>query len=138
MKPNFVWALINLGWAHEQKGELGQAIRVLQEAAALSRGLAVSQSSLAHALAGAGRQDEAKQILAELYQRSQERYVPAYEIAMVHSGLGNSDEAFRWLDRACEERSGFVVHLKWDPRLDKLHRDPRFEKLLQRIGLPRG
>lgn len=57
--------------------------------------------------------------------------------AQINARLGNRDEAFQWLEKAYEQRSGFVALLKVDPELDSLHSDPRFQTLLDRMNLPR-
>ena len=44
-------------------------------------------------------------------------------------------EAMHWLEKAFQERSGWMLHLKVDPRLDPLRSDPRFQGLLRRVGL---
>jgi len=69
---------------------------------------------------------------------SKQRYVPAYDIAVAYLGLGERPRAFEWLSKAFEERSGFLVYIKCDRRFDALRSDPRYEDLLQRIGLPPG
>jgi hypothetical protein len=61
--------------------------------------------------------------------------VSAYEIAVIHNALGDTDQAFQWLDRAYEERSAWLAYLAVDPRLDGLRRDERFVALLRGVGL---
>ena len=46
-------------------------------------------------------------------------------------------QAFEWLDRAHEERSGWLTYLKVEPRLDALRSDSRFDDLLHRVRLIR-
>ncbi len=62
-------------------------------------------------------------------------YVPPYNIAIVYAGLGDKDQAFGWLDRAFEERTGYLSRLTTDPHLDDLRSDSRFGDLLRRVGL---
>jgi hypothetical protein len=50
--------------------------------------------------------------------------------------LDQKDEAFRWLDKAYDERSVRLINIEVHPRFASLHSDPRFTALLQRIGLP--
>ena len=57
-------------------------------------------------------------------------------MATAHAGLGEKDEAFRWLESAIEQRDGDVVRLKILPRLDPLRDDPRFDELLKRLNFP--
>ena len=51
--------------------------------------------------------------------------------------LGDHDRAFEWIDRSCELKETFVIQVKvWDPHLDVLRPDPRYEELLRRINFP--
>jgi hypothetical protein len=90
---------------------------------------------LAHAKAIRGECGLARTILAALEGMRQERFVPAYHVALAHVGLGNADEAFRRLDAACDERDPALVNLGRDPRFDPIRSDKRFSGLLVRIRL---
>jgi hypothetical protein len=83
----------------------------------------------------AGRRDEAQAILAELMSGSQQRYVSPFDIATIHIGLGDTDRAFEWLEKAYEGRSQWMVGLAVDPRVDSIRSDARFESFLQRLNL---
>jgi len=74
--------------------------------------------------------------LDELNDLSKRRPVPARDIAIIYAGLGDKDQAFKWLRQACKERNGSLVYLKVDPVFKSLRADPRFADLLQCIGLP--
>ena len=54
---------------------------------------------------------------------SQKGYVPPYDLAVIYAGLGNKDEALRWLQQAYQERSGELLYIKVDPRLVSLRAD---------------
>jgi hypothetical protein len=58
-----------------------------------------------------------------------------FGIALVHTGLGEKDEAFRSLERAVELRAAYITLLKVDPRFDSLRQDPRFQNLLHQMNL---
>jgi hypothetical protein len=55
---------------------------------------------------------------------------------MVYLGLGERDEAFKWLDRAFLSRSSTLSFIGVDPRADPLRGDPRFQDLLRRMNFP--
>ena len=57
-------------------------------------------------------------------------------MALVHAGLGQTEEAFQWLYRAFDERSHWLVWLRHDPRWKSLRKDPRFATLVARIKYP--
>jgi hypothetical protein len=61
--------------------------------------------------------------------------VPPFHIAMAYSGLGQVDEAFRWLDTAYAERSSFLDGVKVTSAFAPLHGDPRWRRLLAQMGL---
>ena len=60
-----------------------------------------------------------------------------FRIAMVHIGLGDTDRAFEWLQKALEARDWQMSMLKVEPAFDGLRADPRFAALVERVGLPR-
>ena len=91
-------------------------------------------SLLGHAYVASGKKTEAQRILAELGQQKQ-RYVSPYTVATIYAGLGEKDQAFKWLEKAFEERDIWLMNLKVDPVLKNLRADQRFANLLQRIGL---
>src|SRR5947207_13093452 len=80
-----------------------------------------------------GRQVEARNILAQLLQVREKRYVSAPVIAAVYVALGDKEEAFRWLERAFEEHSGILQWIAFLPEFRPLHSDARFPHLLRRI-----
>jgi len=59
-----------------------------------------------------------------------------YEVALVYAGLGEKDEAFAWLEKSLEAHDKGLAYLKIDPCLDPLRSDPRFDRLVRRVGLP--
>ncbi|MFZ0277692.1 MAG: protein kinase [Candidatus Sulfotelmatobacter sp.] len=63
-------------------------------------------------------------------------YTPAYDIAVLYAGLGEKDEAFRWLNAAYEERDYQMESLRTDFRLDPVRSDPWFAELVRKVGLP--
>jgi TolB-like protein/Tfp pilus assembly protein PilF len=95
------------------------------------------RAALGQTLGVCGHSAEAKSILARFQQLAEHRYVTSYGVALVHAGLGDKSEAFRWLDKAYDERSHWLVWLSLDPRWNDLHADPRFDQLRRRIGLIR-
>jgi serine/threonine protein kinase/tetratricopeptide (TPR) repeat protein len=133
MDPNMPLAHFHLGASYEQKGMSKEAIEELRKASDLVSGS--SLASLGHAYAVFGKRDEALKILDELKNRSERGRLPAYEMAIIYTGLGDKDRAFEWLEKGYEDRSELMTWLKVDPRLDSLRSDLRFTRLMQRVGL---
>ena len=72
---------------------------------------------------------------AVILQRSKQRYVPAFYVALISVGLGELETALEWLEKAYQDRDFYLIYLKVDPRLDPLRGDARFIDLLRRVGL---
>ncbi|MGZ4982599.1 MAG: TPR end-of-group domain-containing protein, partial [Chthoniobacterales bacterium] len=88
----------------------------------------------AAAKAQAGDKDAARRMLGELDEISKNREVLGYFRALLYLGLGEKQEALRWLEQGLEERDGAnLCWIKVDPLLDLLHGDPRFEALVQKV-----
>jgi tetratricopeptide (TPR) repeat protein len=99
---------------------------------AMEKGARTALAFLGFALARAGRRDEAMQVLSDL--RSGRKYSHgAFGIASVYAGLGNYDEAFLWLDKAVDEDT--LRPLIMLPMFEDLRRDPRFARVMKRVGL---
>ncbi|HWS99282.1 MAG TPA: winged helix-turn-helix domain-containing protein [Pyrinomonadaceae bacterium] len=135
MEPNFYMAHLWLGLAYAHKGLFAEALAEYERATALSGVGPLTLAAQAHTYALTGEDERARRLLDELQQLSEERYVSPYYIAAVHTALGERDEAFRWLDLACENRSEGMVWLKVDPTLDSLRSSTRFAALMRGVGL---
>ncbi len=123
------------GATYLQKGWYPQAIEELQTGVKLFPQDGFLAGFLAHALARAGRKDEAMRVVDGLKVRSKREYVTPYGMALAYVGLGDKDQAFAWLDRACEEYSVWLFLAKVEPTLDPLRPDPRFGQVLRKLGL---
>lgn len=135
MEPTSVYAHAALGVVYEQKAMAEAAIGEIQRAMSLSGGSPEMTAALGHAYAVSGQRSKAQKILIELSRLSKRRYVPAYSIARIYIGLGRKDQAFKWLQKAYEERAEALVYLNLDPTFDSLRSDPRFIDLVRRVGL---
>jgi DNA-binding winged helix-turn-helix (wHTH) protein/TolB-like protein/Flp pilus assembly protein TadD len=134
LDPNQFPARRYLGLAYEQKGMYQKAIAEFQRGVQLS-GSPLMLALLGHAYAAAGKTAEAQQVLAELREMQTRRYVSSYTVAAIYTGLGDKDQAFKWLERAYEERDVWLMNLKVDPVFSRLRSDKRFPDLLTRAGL---
>jgi TolB-like protein/Tfp pilus assembly protein PilF len=135
LDPSYAIGLVNIGRAFELKGMHPQAREAFQKILAVSAENPAVLALMGHEYATSGEPDKARAIVAKLQQISQRTYVPSVYIALVYTGLHDIDHAFQWLDKAYEERCEYLVYLPTEPLADPLRNDPRFAKLLQRIGL---
>ena len=135
LDKNFALAHVFLGQVYEQNKMFEEAIAEFQKGSDLSDGSTYARARLGYAYAVAGKASEAQKVLGELKYLSNRKYVSAYDIALIHLGLGEKDQAFAWLERAYEERCPTLEFLKVEPSLDPLRSDPRFADLLRRMNL---
>ncbi|MFL6228569.1 MAG: protein kinase domain-containing protein [Pyrinomonadaceae bacterium] len=136
LDPGSIAAHVVMRWAYEKKGLRDEALAVFEQERAFAGDTPTTRAKRAHVLAACGRRDEAREILTDLLARRGDEWVTAYEIAIVHSLLGEHDEAFRWLARAESEHAVGFAFVAVDPHLDALHDDPRFKELLRRLDSP--
>ena len=136
--PTFGITYLWLGRVFEQQGLLDQAISNLEKGTSIIGGSAYALAQLAHGYARAGRKNDALEILQQLRELSQRRYVSPYDIAMIHLGLGDHTEAFAALNQAAAERCHWLGYLRVDPQFDPLRSDARFTDLLSRLEFPAG
>ena len=87
---------------------------------------------LGHALARAGRTDEAARILADLLAGRKDSH-GSFGVATVYAGMQKYDEAFTWLEKAVDDNTihSYIMH----PMFADLHRDARFQRIRVRLGI---
>jgi len=139
MDPGFTAAYWNLGIIQLLRGRLEAAIDYLTQSVERSGHLPPSLAMLAYAYAKSGDENRALAILEELKSLRDQPgrgYAPPLLIAYVYEGLGRVGDALDWLDKAVEERDGWLVYLNSFPRFESLRGEARFKEILQRLQLP--
>jgi len=132
---NFERAHFFLGRTYMQQGRSAEAVAELQHAVVLSDGSPTFVGALGYAYGRSGDKGRAYQLISQLHEISLQRYVSSYDLALIYVGLGENDEALESLEAAYEERSSWMIFLQVTPEFDGLRADPRFMRLLHRIGL---
>lgn len=128
------WPHMLLGWAYEQQGKFGEAVAQVNQAMRLNDNPQVV-ASLGHVYARSGQRAAAEKVIGELQESAARVYVSPYEVATVYAGLGDEERTLTWLEKAYEERCGWLAWwLKVDPKFDAIRADLRFRDLLRRIG----
>jgi tetratricopeptide (TPR) repeat protein len=136
LDPNSGLTRWNLGNAYVHKGMHNEAIAEYRKAIAFSGDSPDELASLGYAYAVSSRTREAQGVIRDLKEQSKRRYISPTIIAFIHAGLGENDKAFAELEKAYELRDFILVFLNVDPTFDRLRSDPRFAKLVSRVGLP--
>ena len=130
-----IFAYRNLGLAYLQKKEYPKAIELMEKTLEMSDDNITHKTYLGYAYSLANLEDDANDVLNRLRQIAKTQYVPSYNFAMLHLGLGNMDKTFEYLNKAFEERSGILLFMNVEPMLDSLRGDSRFGELIKKIGL---
>jgi eukaryotic-like serine/threonine-protein kinase len=115
--------------------EHAEAERVLREALDLPGAATYTRATLGFALARAGNRSVAEEILHDLEAKRAHDYVSPVELVTVHISLGNNDHAIDWMEKAYEERRGWMAYLNVHPVVDPLRNEPRFKVLVRKMGL---
>jgi eukaryotic-like serine/threonine-protein kinase len=135
LDPSYAIALVNIGRGYEQLGMHPQAREAFRRILAAAPEDPAILALLGHEYAVSGDTGNANKALAKLTEIANKKYVPAVYFAVIYTGLNQKDEAFQWLEKAFVERCEYLVHLGSEPLADPLRGDPRFPRLLARLGL---
>jgi len=132
LQPDFPLVRLNLG-LHLLAEEPERGIEELTSAAA--EGAPIARSFLAYAYGETGESDNARRILEEMHRVASETYVSEVFFALIHLGLGEQEEAMRWLEEGYQQRTGAMVWCSHLDMFDPIRDDPRFIDLMRRMGL---
>ncbi len=134
--PGFGYARHQLAHAYVVMNRYPEAVTEFERANRDIGATPFSMASLAYGLARAGRRAEAEEMLRDFEERRKAGFYPAFVLAKAHVGLGNVEQALDWLELSVDEKLfGYYlpsVDQVWDP----LRGHPRFQRVLQRYGVP--
>jgi tetratricopeptide (TPR) repeat protein len=135
LKDDSARAHVVLGTALETKGDVAQALAHFQRALEMNAQDRRALPALGYLLGRIGRGDEARAILRRLEDLNERVRACAYQVAVVHVGLGEHAQALDWLERAYQVRQMHVPFMVVDHRLKPLRESPRFQAIVRRLGL---
>jgi TolB-like protein len=144
--PHSPLAPLLTSWILSRTGETGRAISLCEQFLGLGSTLSGSRAyfawtlmwkaHLAWAYAWAGRRAGAEKILVEIFDELGEGYAATVFTAAVACFLGDAATCLRLLERAVEERIGYLILLDRDPAFEPLRGTARFEEIRRSVGLP--
>ena len=137
LDPSYQMARGSLEFAFVASRRFEDAVALTEpeRSEARARGEHWASANLVYAHAQLGRRNQAVQMMEDLKQMCGERYISPFLLTIACVGLGDKDQAFKYLEKAYEERSNFLWLLRVYPCLDSIRSDPRFDDLLKRVGL---
>jgi serine/threonine-protein kinase len=136
IEPSSAYAAFSHGLVCAQEGDPREAIAAFRDAVKLSEGASLYVVMLAYALAVGGEHAEARSLLTDMKRREETEFVWPMGLAMAYAHLGDENTALDYLERAYDERVGWMLLLGKEPAFDILRSAPRFQKLLRQIGPP--
>ena len=136
MSPTFYLTHWDLGMALWAQGKTEDALAAFRTSQSHAGRVPLIEGSLGWALGRAGHKDEARAVAGELEVRRESGHCSACSIASIYAGLGETDTACDWLDRAHEERDGQLIFIGQWPWFQHLRSAPRFQALLRKMNFP--
>jgi serine/threonine protein kinase/Tfp pilus assembly protein PilF len=136
LDQTFIIARVFLAQAYEQLGRYSEAVTHFERAVDLSQRHQTYLAELGHGYAVAGRRTDALRTIEELMAISSTRFVAARGIAEIYMGLGDTDQALSWLEKAFSQHNGWLIHMREAPRYDNLRAEPRYLDLVRRMNFP--
>ncbi len=137
MDPNFQRARVVMD-AYTQKGRYAEALAILDEwggTAGDGPGRWAMWSKYAYIYGQSGQKDKARAELKKLEVANRTQQVDPEAMMLANLGTGNNQAALDWLEKAYAQHSNIMTTIKVEPAFDPLRGDPRFQELLQRVGL---
>ena len=136
LSSSFMQTYLQLANILTETGPADEALKNAKAAVDADPGAPLPLYGLCFALVRSGLRQEAEQLLEATSQLAKSEYIPPYFLGMMHTALGNADEAISFFEAARDERSAWVLWLATEPKLDPLRTNPRFAALVESLGLP--
>lgn len=127
VSPNFIFAHYALGLVLLMRGDSSGALAEIMKED--DPGLRLAGTAIVNFESGAKNASDVA--LEQLLKASAQR---AYEVAAVYAVRGETKEAFKWLDRAFEQKDPYLYSIKGDPMLKRIESDPRYAALLKKMN----
>jgi TolB-like protein/Tfp pilus assembly protein PilF/predicted Ser/Thr protein kinase len=136
--PNFGLGYFHAGMAHFRKAEWEEAITTIEEGRRLVIFPGWGEGVMCLCRLRQGDRKGADEIRAQMLEDRKTIPVSPISLAWASAGLGDLDGAFAWLETAVRERDTLTCFIRVysEYMVPELMRDPRFEALCDRIGLP--
>lgn len=135
LNPHFSAAYWTLGLVQEQRGDFEESAAAFHRAVELSPQSPKMHGAMGRTFALSGQSRKASGILKKLEGLSRSRYVSPVEFALIHFALGQVDQGFKWLSKACQDRCFDLTAINVDPRFDSIKGDRRLVPIVDAVGL---
>ncbi|HEY7635619.1 MAG TPA: tetratricopeptide repeat protein, partial [Gemmatimonadales bacterium] len=137
LDPNYAQAHFRLGLVQIEQRRYPEAIASLKRSIDLGVFYPLGASALAFAYGVSGDKAAALRVVSDLKARLGRELVPPVSIAVGYAGVGDATRGIEWLNRGIDEHDIYIPENFYQPLLDPLRKDPRFEQVMKRMGLAR-
>jgi TolB-like protein/class 3 adenylate cyclase len=138
-QPDVADSYHKLGKIYLNTGKYDEAIEILKQGIVVSNGRVPSLlSDLAIAYFNKDQLEETFDIIDELksLEALGPQGSPAFSLGQIYAGMGDSNQAFEWLEKSYEAHEVEMIWLKIEPQFKSIWNDPRFVDLMERVGFP--
>jgi serine/threonine-protein kinase len=136
LDPTFYKAYTGMGRAQAQMGNYGEALALLQKGRTLGGDVPHILAAMGQIFAVSGDTDSARGVLAQLTARSLGGHVSSTCFALVHMGLGETEQALDWLEKGCAQHELPMAMVKVHPVYDPLRSQDRFHAIVRDMRFP--
>ncbi len=133
LDPTYFFPPFMEGWMEIQAGRVKDAIPLFQKAIAVGSPPFVA-AWLGYAYGVTGDRARATAALDDLKRTSLRGYIPPFNLAIIHLGLGDRARALDYLEQAYDNNSQWMPYLRGDRIWDPLRSDPRFAALMKKLA----
>jgi TolB-like protein/Flp pilus assembly protein TadD len=132
--PDHFLLHLRLGLIRVQQKMYDDALDEIRTAIRLSDRSTETLAALGVVHAARGDERGTRRALAELERLKPRQYVLPYNVARIHAAAGDRERAFLSLETAYEGGNPDLIELNSEPLFDPIRGDPRFKRLMRRIG----
>ena len=129
VRPTATYANWSRGVVYIHQGRFEEALAEFNKCISCPWSIGVANALL-------GETDKAQAMIDNYLERNKTEYVRASFVAIQYAAIGDNDEAFKWLEKAYDDREMWLEWLRSDPLWDLLRDDPRFDELIARMNFP--
>src|SRR5205085_9273700 len=120
---------------YHQQHRYEEAIAELQKAVELSGRASLNLAGLGYCYVLAAKRAEALLLLKDLKEKQARGEATGLQLAEVYVGLGDTDQAFAWLEKDFQQHPSGLSFIVWVVAFEDLRSDPRYRDLVRRMGL---
>jgi TolB-like protein/Flp pilus assembly protein TadD len=124
-----------LGRSYMRMGQSQKAIEQLKAASSTPGEYPLIDAALGLAYAVTGHKEETQKMAEQFKKTFSKRYIPSTYFGMLYAGMGDTQRAIMWLEKACAERADGLTWIGVEPMLDELRDDFRFQEIVRKVGL---